>query len=737
MMHQPVIGRLKIFFVIGALIGFRLGFLLPLCQAQQFPVNLSQLDLQISALEGLPDAQSQLTQIDLLLKKADILRERQFLDDAILAANHALLVANELQSESVLERVNYSLSRCYIGKNLFLESLDYLYKGCQLAEALRDTSKIGWYLLQIVECEDYLGRLSHSMNINLRAIDFFKLIDDNESLGRVYRAHAVVHMSMANYKTAELYLNRALKLIMQTADSLQIGRIYLLFAELQLLQNNVDEAQQAVAQAQTILSERDHRFVLRGHDIEAAILLKQRKTLQAITLLTTTTEQQKAIDDHKGLAISFLMLGDLYQRTGDYERAIQSYNCCIKCASEQNLTNFVRKSYQGLAVIHGKSVRYEQAYFDLSRYVSITDSLYNLQTIGEANRLENQTVMRAKEREIAQQNELLLKNKKTLKREKVKQIFLYVLIALLFTTVWFAFRESKQKKKTNAILTRTNAEIELQKKTLEQRNRDIKDSLNYAKRIQTAVLHTTHQINDFFSDSFLIFEPKELVSGDFYWFKKVGNQLLFAVADCTGHGAPGAYMSVIGTFGLNQIVNELGETRPVEILNNLNELFFRTIEQRAGAEIFDGMDIGLCNFNSATNEIIFAGANIGLYILRKSTAPAASSIVLHQSHEYTLYQTKFTKQSIGYVQNRIPFVTQGLKLLPGDRLYLLSDGFTDQFGGPRMKKLGYANLRTMLCDIASLPMIEQKDVLLKYFHTWKGETMQIDDVTFLGIRIPN
>lgn len=718
--------------------GFFLLFILvltsTLAYAQKMADSISSIDLQIGSLEN--SSGSQLGLVDLLLKKTEILLNASSLDDALITANEALLVSNEIKSESVSERVNGILSICYMRKNLIQESLDYLYKGYEISEALRDTSKISWYLLQICRNEEYIGRLAYSMNINLKAIEFFRTIHNYQNLGQIYRMQAVVHIGLGNFNTAENYIDQATELLLQYNDSLQLGMAYLNRAELELLRDEIECAQVQVELAKGVLKGFDEKYLLRCNSVEGAILLQNRKTLQATLLLNSTAKRQLAIEDTKGLVITLIRLGDANQRVGDYTSAINEYNLCIKNASAHNLTNYVRKSYQGLAKIHGKLLQYQLAYTNLNRYVNITDSLYNLQTIGEVNRLENQAAIRAKERQIDVQNELIISNRRSLKREKMKQLYLYLLIGLSFVVIVIAVREFLQKKRANNILIRKNGEIDSQRRTLEQRNRDIKDSLNYAKRIQRAVLRTTQQPNDLFGDSFLLFQPKELVSGDFYWFKKVGNQLLFAVADCTGHGAPGAFMSIIGTFGLNQVVSEFGETRPAEILNYLSDLFYKSIEQREGAEIFDGMDIGLCCLDTTTNEIKFAGANIGLNIVRKTSAPAASSVVLYQSDEYTLYQTKFNKQSIGYVVDRTAFTTQGLHLLPNDCLYLFTDGYTDQFGGPKIKKLGYGSLRSTLCDIASCSMDEQKDILLNKFNKWKDTNIQIDDVTFLGIRIP-
>ncbi|HBI81767.1 MAG TPA: hypothetical protein DDY04_07505 [Bacteroidales bacterium] len=194
-------------------------------------------------------------------------------------------------------------------------------------------------------------------------------------------------------------------------------------------------------------------------------------------------------------------------------------------------------------------------------------------------------------------------------------------------------------------------------------------------------------------------------------------------------------MSIIGMFGLNQIVSELKETNPGEVLKNLNELFHKSFEQKEGSEIFDGMDIAFCNYNPITRELRYAGANIYLNIVRKSSSHSASNIILNQNEAYTLYQVKCERQSIGYMIEKVNFTTHSIQLEKDDAIYLYSDGYTDQFGGPNGKKFRLTEFRNILCSIANLPMSKQKDLLLDIYSEWKGNNIQVDDVTVMGIRI--
>lgn len=317
----------------------------------------------------------------------------------------------------------------------------------------------------------------------------------------------------------------------------------------------------------------------------------------------------------------------------------------------------------------------------------------------------------------------------------INKPLLYATIVLSLGLLVLAYSGFKSKRKANIDLSLQKYEIENQKLIVDKRNKDITDSLNYARRIQRAIFKTSVRLEKFFTESFILFIPKDIVSGDFYWVKSKNDKVLFAVADCTGHGVPGAFMSIIGTYGLNNLVNELELTNPGEILNEMNSLFKSSIDQSEGAEIFDGMDIGLCLYNPTTKELNYAGANLPLHILRANSKPQPTSHIVHNNNHFSLYQVKPNKQPIGYVFEESNYVTHGIQLMEGDILYLFTDGFADQFGGLYQKKFRYQELRKLICDIATKPLKEQHSILEETFRKWKGDNIQVDDMSFMGVKI--
>ncbi len=272
------------------------------------------------------------------------------------------------------------------------------------------------------------------------------------------------------------------------------------------------------------------------------------------------------------------------------------------------------------------------------------------------------------------------------------------------------------------VFVRTNlaaqGEIIIQKSLLEHKNKEVTDSINYAQRIQKAILPSHRLVESYLPKSFVVYLPKDIVSGDFYWVEKKGNKVFFAVADCTGHGVPGAMMSVIGQNAINRVINEFGITKPSEILDKLTVLVEEAFS-KSGSDVRDGMDICLCSLDTTTNKLEYSGANNPVYI--------------YSSNE--LKEIKATKQPIGRFESKINFVNHEVQLNNGDAVYLFTDGIADQFGGPDGKKYKYKRVKELLLQNNSKSHSEQKNNIITEFVKWKGQNEQIDDVCLMGIKI--
>lgn len=347
-------------------------------------------------------------------------------------------------------------------------------------------------------------------------------------------------------------------------------------------------------------------------------------------------------------------------------------------------------------------------YFE--HYTLFRDSTKSNDKIKEINKFELK--LKAKQDSInnAHQKEIAAKEyENDINEKEKKQLILQIGIVALFLLLCIGLWSYSQKKKANHL-------ISIQKQLVEEKNKDIIDSMNYARRIQSAILPPNSLIQKQLPNSFIFYLPKDIVAGDFYWLETLGKTILFAVADCTGHGIPGAMVSVIGNNSLNRSVREHKLTKPGKVLDKAREILIKEFE-KSEQEVKDGMDISLCAING--NQLEFAGANNPLWIVRNGE----------------LIETRGDKQPIGKYDDAKPFTNNQFDLQKEDTIYIFSDGFADQFGGEKGKKFKKANFKKLLLSIQDQTMSEQKVIIEKEFKNWKGQHEQIDDVCVMGLRI--
>ncbi len=302
----------------------------------------------------------------------------------------------------------------------------------------------------------------------------------------------------------------------------------------------------------------------------------------------------------------------------------------------------------------------------------------------------------------------------------------YVAIVLLLLFLLFHYR-TRNLRIANQILREkelASKEIARQKEELSLKNRNITDSINYAKRIQMALMPNEKTFSRLFKDSFIYYKPKDIVSGDFYWINKKNDKLFFAVADCTGHGVPGAFMSIIGFELLRNIIFTQKLEEPASILNQLNSDFTAVFHDggKSGKEMTfrDGMDLGFCVIDKKNSVLEYAGAFMPLYLIRNNT----------------ITEIKGDRSSIGliYEKEKESFSNHRIKLEENDVIYLFSDGYADQFGGEKGKKFKYRRFRYLLLNIHTLPMEKQKELLDQSMAKWMKGCEQVDDILIIGLK---
>jgi len=315
-----------------------------------------------------------------------------------------------------------------------------------------------------------------------------------------------------------------------------------------------------------------------------------------------------------------------------------------------------------------------------------------------------------REDEIRQQDEKIVLQAEAIQKQKIIIIAAAIALLLVFGLVYFIWINYRNKKKANELLRAQRDQIAYQKK-------HITDSIEYAKRIQTAILPSLELFSDKL-DHFVLFKPRDIVSGDFYWAEKIENKHLIITADCTGHGVPGAFMSMLGVSLLNEIVLTKGIIRPDEILNALRYKIIDALKQETDSVVKDGMDMTVCLIDFEKNKLLFSGANNPLYHIRNGE----------------LKQVKGDKMPVAIHEVMDPFTLHERELESGDTFYTFSDGYVDQFGGPLGKKYLARNFRNLLVNIQDISMIDQGVRLDEVFEDYRTDVEQIDDVVVIGVK---
>lgn len=441
-------------------------------------------------------------------------------------------------------------------------------------------------------------------------------------------------------------------------------------------------------------------------------------------------ELKLKLGDQVGYAGNLNNIGQFYYKIGDYTKA----ESCLRKALATKTDNLqlTAELKQSLANTLIKVKKHEEAAILFREYISLYDSINEIQTVDKLSEMEVKYETGKKEEELKR-----LSAEQEINNLKVKQSKIYTLISVLSVIVFVIiagvlYKQNKNKKEANKLLQTQNNEILHQKK-------EITDSINYAKRIQLAILPPDKMVKRLLPDAFIYYKPKDVVSGDFYWVEEKNGLIMFAAVDCTGHGVPGAMMSVVGLNLLNRAVNEKDLTRPSDILQHLDMGVTDTLRQnQADDTIKDGMDLSLCTYNPKTMELQYAGAFNNLWVVRKKFSTTHTVNPLHEVlFEDCLLEVKADKFPIGSNTDGVAdtYTNHKLQLQKGDCIYLYSDGYADQFGGPKGKKFKYNALKKLLISICHLSPSQQREELNKTYEHWRGNLEQIDDVLVIGVCI--
>lgn len=613
----------------------------------------------------------------------------------------------------------------------------YYQKAYDMLAGISDTNYIITIYNNISGSYEKMGKYGDAIELRYEALKLAELKNDISSMLSAYMGIGSCQIKAESYDMALESLDESRRMAAKNNMLIQLLQIDNHRGEAYEKSDNLDSANVIYSRVFKIVKEKNILPAIATLANNLGVVnSKQKKYDESIKYYEESIVAFRKLNQKKSLANSLRNVAANYRRTGNYSKAMQNakeaYSICQEIGALE-LEMLSARTYAKAAYSAGEYNTSSKLFLE---YIELRDSLQ----VDDQKKAINQLVakyenekkelmienLKVKSASDSLQNAQTLKQNELIKAQKNTQRNLFItgatglgLVAVLFILIAINRKKTNRKlEDQNIKISSQKDEIEEQRLVLEEKNTEIVDSINYAKRIQSAILPPDKLVKSHLDNSFVLYKPKDIVAGDFYWMEPVSNGILFAAADCTGHGVPGAMVSVVCNNALNRSVREHGLSQPGEILDKAREIVIAEFE-KSEEEVKDGMDIALCSLVGTT--LKFSGAHNPLWIIRKD-AKEVEEIKAH-------------KQPIGKYAEPSPFPTHTLNLNPGDSIYIFSDGYADQFGGQKGKKLKAKNFKELLLSIQTESMDRQHALIDEAFENWKGQFEQLDDVCVIGVRI--
>lgn len=601
---------------------------------------------------------------------------------------------------------------------------NYWSKALELANKLSKNNRTSFYLNQLSTTYNGLGIISRRTGNYAQALEFYqKCIKINEELnnqsdlGSIYMNIGVIYRDLEDYDKAIFYYDKSLNIRLNGDNKTALSDTYNSFGILYRRMKQHDKAldfYNKSLEISTLLDDKDN--MAQSYNNIGVINMLDKNYNEAKNYFKQAFNIYEKLGIEAGIARFHSNMSKLYESIGDISKAIAESENSYEILSGIGRRKDMLEEAKQLSDLYAKKGRYKQSLDFYKKHINLRDSVFSESSLNDVAQKEMQfefdkkiladSLARAEEERIQQieyQQEL-----------NTQKMYMYgggfiLLLVLIFSSIIFNRLKITSKQKHV---------IEQQKLIVEEKNKEITDSITYAKRIQTAMLPSIEKIREALPASFVYYQPKDIVAGDFYWFTKKANKILIAVADCTGHGVPGAMVSVVCHNALNRAVGDFDLVNPAEILDKTAELVIEAFKKN-NEDVNDGMDISLCCFDMENNKLEFSGAINSLFYIR----------------ENNLIEVKGDKQPIGQYAEIKPFTNHLIDLLPNDKFYLFSDGYPDQFGGEKGKKYMYKRFRDLILGISNDEFSKQESKLKMEFNTWKQDLDQVDDVCIIGVKV--
>ncbi len=543
------------------------------------------------------------------------------------------------------------------------------------------------------------GNYDEAVKYRLDALKIYENLKDSFRIAQISNDLGMIFDKQNKNKEALEYYNKSLEIKKALNDSLGISQTLNNLAIIFEKQNNNEKALKYYFNSLEIAHKIKNKKQEANCYNNIAVLYDKKEELdRAFEYYQKSLIINKEIENKNSLAFNLKNIGDIYRKKENYFQALKNLNSSLEIAQEINAPDLLKDIYQTFSETYEAKGDISMAFKYFKRYSLTKDFLLNSESLKQVAELETKYQSEKKE----QENKLLRKDNEIQETKNEKQKWgLWGLAGILGLSGALAYSFYKGRK------------------IIKEKNENITASIRYASLIQKAILPENEKIKRLLPESFIFYKPKDIVSGDFYWLNEKDNKVFFSASDCTGHGVPGAFMHMTLNTLLNEAVNQKNILKPNEIFNDVRKNIISSLKSTSEiGERKDGMDSILCAWDKSQNTLEFACANNPLYLIRNNE----------------LIEFKGDRMPVGYSDNLDSFTLKNVELEKNDLIYLSSDGYQDQFGGPQGKKFMRKNLKELLLEINKKPMQEQKEILEDKIKNWKGALDQCDDLLVIGVK---
>ncbi|MGC9374648.1 MAG: tetratricopeptide repeat protein [Bacteroidales bacterium] len=664
----------------------------------------SSLDSFLLAYEHEHDT----TKIDLLLEEYFSKYIRGEVHDGEECLDKALSIAEDCECLWRKGKVLLKYGDYFKISGDYVQAVDYYLEAKKIFTDLKNVKALGTIFNNLGATYENMGKYEEAMSNLMEALAIYESINDSYSIAKTYVNLGLLYFQQKEYDKSLEFYNRSLQIKRSLNDQEGIALLYNNIAIVNYYTENYDSVRYYFQKAYDIYEKEGNKrsqVMALSNLAEIYSVLGQKD--KALESYFDVLKLEKELGEKAQVGKTYFLIGNLYYNRQEIQEAKSYFLRSLSIAKEVNALVDIKDACYSLAEVYKEENDYKTAleYFEL--YHTYHDSIFNAEKSKQIKEIETKYEMRKKEQRIS-----ILENEKIIRDLQIKrQEYLIISFILGFLVISLFL----------LVLFKKNKKIRQAKDKLTYQKKQITDSIEYASKIQTAILPPDEFITQLIPEHFIFYKPRDIVSGDFYWVTEKNNKIVIAVVDCTGHGVPGAFMSMLGVAILNEIVNTDEEQKANTILNHLRERIKKSLHQTGKEnETKDGMDISLCVLDKTNNILQFAGAYNSLFIISDNQSTTI----------------KGDRMPIGIYRNeKESFTNHEINIHQGDMLYMFTDGYVDQFGGKNKRKFRIAPFRDLLFTIHDKSIDEQKKTLETKFNTWKGSLEQIDDVLVFGFRI--